>query len=158
MTKIDTILHPTDFSEPAECAFKLACSLARDHRARLVVLHVIPPPRSHAEVLARAAPDSYGDQMWRELQSIHPPDAAVTVDRLLQEGHPAKEIVQTAIDYNCGLIVMGTHGRTGLRRLLMGSVAEEVSREAACPVLTVKTPILKEASEKRERACEITTS
>jgi nucleotide-binding universal stress UspA family protein len=59
MAKIQIILHPTDFSEPAEYAFKLACSLARDHGAQLLTLHVIPPPLTHGEALARAAPDSY---------------------------------------------------------------------------------------------------
>jgi nucleotide-binding universal stress UspA family protein len=138
--KLHTILHPTDLSEPAEYAFKLACSLARDHGAQLLVLHVIPPPLTHGEMLARAVPDSYRDQLWRELERIKPPDAAVQVERLLEEGHPAKEIVQAAKENGCDLIVMGTHGRAGLRRLLLGSVAEAVLRQAACPVLTVKLP------------------
>src|SRR5262249_44330497 len=96
MTKIQCILHPTDFSKPAEYAFRLACSLARDHDARLFVLHVMPPPSTHAEVLARAAPDSYHNQLWRELDHIQPLDATVKIERLLDEGQPAKAIVQAA--------------------------------------------------------------
>ena len=154
MAKIQTILHPTDFSEPAEYAFKLACSLARDHGAQLLTLHVIPPPLTHGEALARAAPDSYRHQLWRELQRIAPPDAVVKVDRLLEEGHPARVIVQTASEKGCDLIVMGTHGRTGLRRLLMGSVAEQVLRKAACSVLTVKTPLREGAPASGEQVSE----
>ena len=153
--KIHTILHPTDFSEPAEYAFKLASSLALDHGAQLLLLHVIPPPLTHGEELARAAPDSYHDQMWRELEGIKPLDASLKIERLLREGPPAKEIVQTANENACDLIVMGMHGRTGLRRLLLGSVAEEVLRHATCPVLTVKTPFPKVASLGTEQAGEM---
>jgi nucleotide-binding universal stress UspA family protein len=138
--EIHTILHPTDFSAPAEHAFQVACSLARDHGARLLVLHVIPPPQTHGEVLARAAPDSYRDQLWRDLVRMKPPDPTLKVEHLIEEGHPAKVIVQAAKENCCDLLVMGTHGRSGLPRLLMGSVAEEVLREAACPVLTVRAP------------------
>jgi len=154
MMKIDTILHPTDFSGPADGAFAFACLLARDHGASLLVLHVIPPPVTHGEVLARAAPDSYSDQMWRELEGVKPLDASVKAERLLREGDPAKEILQTANENHCGLIVMGTHGRTGLRRLLMGSVAEEVLRKAVCPVLTVKTPFAPDSPEQRPQVRE----
>ena len=145
MMNIRAVLHPTDFSEPTEYAFKLACSLARDHQARLLLLHVIAPPLTHGEALARAAPDSYRDQLRRELERVKPLDA-VKVERLLADGHPATEIVRTATENDCDLVVMGTHGRTGLRRLLMGSVAEEVLRKATCPVLIVKTPLPKERS------------
>jgi nucleotide-binding universal stress UspA family protein len=147
VTKIHTILHPTDFSEPAEYAFQVACSLARDHGAQLLLLHVISPPLTHGEALARAAPDSYRDQLWRELERIKKRDASVKTELLLEEGHPAKVIVQTANENGCDLIVMGTHGRTGLRRLLMGSVAEEVLRGVGCPMLTVKTPLPKDVPE-----------
>jgi nucleotide-binding universal stress UspA family protein len=154
MTKIDTILHPTDFSEPAEYAFQLACSLARDHNARLFVLHVIPPPQTHGEVLARASPDSYRDQLWRKLAHMKPSESTVKVEHLLEEGHPAEVIVQAAKENCSDLIVMGTHGRGGLRRLLMGSVAEEVLREASCPVLTVRSHIPAVASAAAERGPE----
>ena len=138
--KINTILHPTDFSEAAGYAFKMACSLARDHRAQVFVLHAIPPPLTHGEELARAAPDSFRDQLWRELEGIKPADASVQVEYLLSEGHPAKEIVKVAKENACDLIVMGTHGRTGIAHLLLGSVAEHVVRHAPCPVLTVRSP------------------
>ncbi len=141
MKKIQTILHPTDFSEPARYAFELACSLARDHGTQILILHVLPPPLNYSEALARAAPDSFRDQMWRELEQIKPPDQSITCDYLLEEGPAARTIAQAAKDNHCDLIIMGTHGRTGLRRVLAGSVAEEVLRTAECPVLTARTPV-----------------
>jgi nucleotide-binding universal stress UspA family protein len=68
------------------------------------------------------------------------PGPSVLVERRLEEGDPIGEILRAAAEVPCDLIVMGTHGRTGLARLLMGSVAEEVVRKAPCPVVTVKTP------------------
>ena len=62
------------------------------------------------------------------------------IDHRLTDGEPYAEILRVAEDDGCDLIVMGTHGRKGLRRLLMGSVAEQVVRQASCPVMTVKTP------------------
>jgi nucleotide-binding universal stress UspA family protein len=74
-------------------------------------------------------------------------DITVGIETILEDGHPDKQIVQTAKDEGCSLIVMGTHGRTGLSRLLMGSVAEHVLRHATCPVLTVRMPLSKLAPE-----------
>jgi nucleotide-binding universal stress UspA family protein len=106
--------------------------------------------------VARAAPDSYRDQLWRELERMKQRDITVGMEPMLEDGHPAKQIVQTAKDEGCSLILMGTHGRTGLSRLLMGSVAEHVLRHATCPVLTVKMPLSKQAPEEsaptREKA------
>jgi nucleotide-binding universal stress UspA family protein len=143
MLAIGTILHPTDFSPLSEYAFGMACSLARDHGARLVVLHVRPPEVFFADSPYVLPPDPA--QVWEhwqeELIHLQPPDRSVTVEHLLQEGDPAAMIVRTAKEKDCDLIVMGTHGRTGVQRLLLGSVAEQVLRKAACPVLTVKGPL-----------------
>lgn len=137
-----TILHPTDFSEPARYAFELACSLARDHGARLVVLYVEPPVVVYGEgggLLMR--PEGYLEEQQQKLRQFRPQDPQIPVERCLVEGDPADEILAAARQGNCDLIVLGTHGRTGLARLLMGSVAEKVLRNASCPVLTVKTPL-----------------
>jgi nucleotide-binding universal stress UspA family protein len=82
----------------------------------------------------------YREEMEKELKGIRVPDRKVQVERLLEEGDPAAQILRVAQETNCDLIVMGSHGRTGLDRLLMGSVAEQVVRRASCPVLTVKAP------------------
>jgi nucleotide-binding universal stress UspA family protein len=138
MFPIQQVLVPTDFSAPSEAAFQLACSLARDHGGRVVVLHVYPRPLSHGEVVARRQEDGYEDDLWRMLHQLRPAGGEVPVEHRLAEGDAAEEIVRLAGELNCDLIVMGTHGRTGLARLLFGSVAEKVLRQAPCPVLTVK--------------------
>jgi nucleotide-binding universal stress UspA family protein len=140
MGTIRTILHATDFSEDSTQAFQVACALAADQRSRLIVLHVYPPPICHGEEVARRPPDGYEEQLWRALCRLRPTDAAIDVEHRLVEGDAAEEIVRVAREHNCDLIVLGTHGRTGLGRLLMGSVAEKVMRGAACAVLTVKSP------------------
>jgi nucleotide-binding universal stress UspA family protein len=143
MLPIKTILHPTDFSRPSEYAFQLACSLARDYHAKLVVLHVDLPPVTMGEVITSMEPGEYKEQLWdefRRLQASEPGIRELRVETKLVEGNPAKEILKLANEIKPELIVMGTHGRTGLGRLLMGSVAEEVVRKSPYPVLTVKTP------------------
>jgi nucleotide-binding universal stress UspA family protein len=133
MLPIQTILHPTDFSERSGFAFQLACSLARDRGARLIVLHVMPIPLVQEKRL-------YREEMEGELKRLGAPDASVRMEHRLQEGDPATQILQVAQETGCDLIAIGTHGRTGLDRLLMGSVAEQVVRRTSCPVLTVKAP------------------
>src|SRR5262249_52621534 len=144
MLPIKTILHPTDFSGPSEYAFQVACSLARDYGAKLVVLHVDMPPVTIGEVISYMEPEDYKEKLWAEfhrLEASEPGIRDLRVETKLVEGNPAKEILKTAREIKPELIVMGTHGRTGLGRLLMGSVAEEVVRKSAFPVLTVKTAV-----------------
>jgi nucleotide-binding universal stress UspA family protein len=145
MLPIRTILHPTDFSEYSDYAFRLACSLARDYGAPLIVLHVLERPvLTYSGVMTAPPPPPPSTEQRQSVQEqlhrIKPPDPAVCVEHLLEEGDPATAILQVAQERQCALVVMGTHGRTGLGRLLMGSVAEQVVRKAPCPVLTVKIP------------------
>jgi len=141
MFAIRTILHPTDFSEQSEYALRLACALARDHGAHLIVLHVAPPPViASAEGVFHSEPEYCLEPLREQLHQLQTPDVG-RVDRRVEEGEPEDEILRVAQESNADLIVMGTHGRTGLDRLLLGSVAEQVVRQASCPVMTVKTPI-----------------
>jgi nucleotide-binding universal stress UspA family protein len=141
MLPVQTILHPTDFSERSGYAFQLACSLARDRGARLVVLHVMPVPLAQEKRL-------YREEMEGELNRLGAPDPGVRVERRLEEGDPAAQILRVAEETGCELIAMGSHGRTGLGRLLTGSVAEQVMRRAPCPVLTVKAPFPQSANSR----------
>src|SRR5262252_8968738 len=128
MLPIRTIVHPTDFTEPSHYAFQMACALARDYGAKVVVLHVYPTPVYpvvNAGVLPVPA-EVPREKLLAELREITPPDSTIAVGRALVDGD---------------LIVMGTHGRGGLSRLVMGSVAEAVTRKANCPVLTVRMPM-----------------
>lgn len=147
MPSVETILHPTDFSEDSQSAFETACSMARDYSARLVLLHVIPPassplvesPAVDPLVPAESQPAFGGSLSWPQSA-----DSKVAIEHRVAEGNAAEEILGLAKALRCDLIVMGTHGRTGLRRLLTGSVAEEVLRKATCRVLAVK-PTLAES-------------
>lgn len=142
MLPLATILHPTDFSEHSEFAFRLACALARDYQARLVLLHVLPPPMvvySGGPVPAETWPTV--EEAREKLRQMEGQAHRVRVESQVLEGDPVDMILRAAEETNSDVIVMGTHGRTALARLLMGSVAEEVLRKAPCPVLTSK-PLL----------------
>jgi nucleotide-binding universal stress UspA family protein len=144
MFAMKTILHPTDFSANARPAFEVACDLAGDGCGRLVVLHVERPPLATlgGTPAVPPLPDEYDHQgLWEELRNMRPSCAGTGVEHRLEYGDPAAVILKTAREVGADLIVMGTHGRTGLRRLLMGSVAEQVVRKARCAVLTVRTPV-----------------
>jgi nucleotide-binding universal stress UspA family protein/quercetin dioxygenase-like cupin family protein len=141
MSTIQTILHPTDFSPECNYAFKVACSLAKDYNARLVLLHVMRPsvaPVFEATVPSSLEPVESQIDLLGRFPWPQPTDPNLQVDHRVTEGDPADEIVHLAQAIHCDLIVMGTHGRTGLNRLLTGSVAEEVLRRAVCPVMTIR--------------------
>jgi nucleotide-binding universal stress UspA family protein len=139
MFPISTILHPTDFSSCSEHAFELACALARDYGARLVVLHAVAPPSVvYAEGPVPADFDLIFEEAKNQLDQLRAPDPSVHFERRIIQGPAPDTILQAIQDLDADLVVLGTHGRTGLKRLLMGSVAEQVLRKAPCPVLTVK--------------------
>ena len=140
MKRIRTILHPTDFSPGSDAAFQFACDLALDYYARLIVVYVQGPvvPIAAEGVLVSNNPLELREVAERQLDAIRPANAAVRFERIYREGPATSEILAAAAEYNADLIVMGTHGRSGIGRLLLGSVTEEVLRKAPCPVLTVK--------------------
>src|SRR5438552_1632802 len=138
MIRITKILYATDFSSHSNQAYFHAVALAEKHGASLTIMFVYSPGLAAPEVLAEA-PDER--EHWRnQLEQIRPVDARIPVHHVFLEGDPATEIVRYATDASMDLIVMGTHGRTGVERLLMGSVAEKVMRDAPCSVLVVKLP------------------
>jgi nucleotide-binding universal stress UspA family protein len=132
MLEFRTILHPTDFSERSMYAFGLARDLARGSGCELLIIHVAPARLHHKR--------SHRREMDEALRRLTESDPGPRMQGLLLAGDPASEIVCTATQVGCDLIVMGTSGRTGLRRLLTGSVARAVQKCAPCPVLTVHLP------------------
>jgi nucleotide-binding universal stress UspA family protein len=137
MDAMHTILHPTDFTEPSQAAYRVACSLARDHHSRLVIVHVLELPV--AALLGGGlipGPVAEVAEVRAKLQRLRA--EGVEVEHRLVEGDPAAEVVRLAGELHADLIVMGTHGRSGLSRLLLGSVAEHVLRRCCCPVVTVR--------------------
>jgi nucleotide-binding universal stress UspA family protein len=137
------ILFPADFSACCQAAFRYAQALARDYEARLLVLHAATPPAflSYGELeKALHRPADYQGQLTEQLQRLYAVASPLVAEYLVVVGDPATEILKAARGSSCDLIVMGTEGRTGLGRLVMGSVAEQIVRSAACPVMTVKIP------------------
>lgn len=186
MLSLATILHPTDFSDHSELAFRLACALARDYNARLILLHVLSPAESlYAGILEPAekgpgvekvkeclremekthwrvsCPNSFlVEQAKEKLRQRESQAHCVRVESQVLEGDPVGMILRVAVEMNSDLIVMGTHGRTALARLLMGSVAESVLRKAPCPVLTSnpfleRRRIVQECEEKTETSIPV---
>ena len=140
---IREILYPTDFSENAAAAWPYALQMAEQLGARILLLHVAPGPYPAPETFLAA-------EQWAEIFAAQRREAegklraqaatapGVKADVLVTRGVPFLEILRVAAERKADLIVMGTHGRTGVAHALMGSVAEKVVRMAACPVLTVR--------------------
>jgi nucleotide-binding universal stress UspA family protein len=144
MSSIQTILVPVDFSSCSHAAFNIARALAQDYWARLIVLHIAePPPFVGVGEFERSfeQPNGYRRELEDLLRQHYSSDSPVEVKYLLAEGNPITEILAAAREERCDLIVLGTHVRTRLGHLLLGSVAEKVARKALCPVLTVKAPL-----------------
>jgi nucleotide-binding universal stress UspA family protein len=136
------ILFPTDFSTLGQTALEMATALAKERGAKLVIAHVEEPPMAYGGgelYYGIAEPDR--QEIQRMLTEVLPTDPTVGYEHRLMIGSPATAIVHLAEKEQVDMIVMPTHGRTGIVRLLMGSVAEEVVRKAQCPVLTVKAAV-----------------
>jgi nucleotide-binding universal stress UspA family protein len=148
MIDLKRILLPTDFSKYSQNALKYTAALAEKFGAEIHLLHVhqnlgvffpdamnvMPPVLPPFDQIKSA----YGEALQRIIQENHLDKLRVFSE--VREGTPFYEIIQFAKEKEIDLIVMGTHGRTGLAHVLLGSVAEKVIRKAPCPVLTVRDP------------------
>jgi universal stress protein A len=133
------ILFPTDFSHTGDAALQMATSLARDTGAALLIVHIEESPTVYAGGdFYYGIPEPPTEELQRMLEQVRPTDPSVHCEHRMLTGDPATAIVRIADEEHVDMIVMGTHGRTGLARFLMGSVAESVVRHANCPVLTYK--------------------
>ena len=138
------ILVPTDFSEYADYALDYAIELAQALQARLTVLYVF---HLSSLALGEAPPTVLDDtltametkaQQQTQMALTRVQNSGLQGDSVIVEGIPSQMIIETAESKDVDLIVIGTHGRTGLTHILMGSVAEEVVRLAPCPVLVTR--------------------
>ncbi len=146
MKKFRKILHPTDFSRASAAALAAAVALAKQSGGQLVLVHVLVPPTPFIAD-GYVAPSTYQEieatarrEVQKRLAAVlaRAKKAGARAKALLLEGVPFDQIVRAAKRTRADLIVMGTHGRTGLPKFLMGSVAERVIPRAPCPVLTVR--------------------
>jgi nucleotide-binding universal stress UspA family protein len=142
------ILVPTDFGEPSTKALLYGRALCSAFGATLHVLHVVEDPfvvGAAVHGYLAAVPDLRERALadgQRRLDEALPEEErrAAGMDSAIRMGHPCEEILRYAGDKDIDLVVMGTHGRSGVAHLLLGSVAERVVRTAPCPVLTVRHP------------------
>ncbi len=145
---MQSILVATDFSEASQAALRLGTSLAADTGARLLIVHVEAPEvilgGEELDVVVQPLESSVTKRL---LEHETPTDPHVPYEHHLLTGSASGEIVRFARERAVDLIVIGTHGRAGALRLLLGSVAESVVRHAPCPVLTVKASHLPRADE-----------
>lgn len=150
MTEWRRICCAVDFSDPSRFAMEEAADLARTFHGQLTLVHVEEPrPVMPIDVIVPAASAFEAPSVdvarcvtaWRVEASAR---AGSPVKSAVRVGAPAEEILRFARDEAMDLLVVGTHGRTGLKHLVLGSVAERIVRQAPCPVLVVRT---KEASE-----------
>jgi len=146
MIKLKKILYPTDFSDSSLEALKYAVSFSRDYKARLVLMHVVNEQIfSEGLSLPRVtAPEALEQEMTaeaeRQLKALIPANERAGLDweMVILRGMPFLEIVRYAKANDVDLIVIGTHGRSGLEHVIFGSTAERVVRKAPCPVLSVQ--------------------
>ena len=139
--KIGTILCPTDFSEYSNFAIPYAVSMARSYRAKIILLHVTGLAVQHPEALIQKFPDP---------RFYHDEADKIQIDKIVgRDVEPENTIVRLAEEYHVDLIVIGTYGARGMRRVQIGNTVEEVVRRTAVPVLTITHPIHKAVFPRR---------
>jgi nucleotide-binding universal stress UspA family protein len=148
MKPFENILTAIDFSENSEHAFEYALMLATQFQAELTILHVINEP---VDLRGFYVPHISFEQLEKEIEE----GAQKMMEKFCQtklvnftnyktaivSGIPYEEIIKKAEDIAASLIVLGTHGRTGLDHIIFGSTAERVVRSSSCPVLTIRLPV-----------------
>ena len=146
MIQLNRILAPTDFSENSDKSLRYACELADRFEAELHLLSVlddttpmfVDPEIMPIDSLVQQQRVAISEKL--DQQPGSPWDENLNVVREMRQGSPFLEIIRYAKEKKVDLIVLGTHGRSGLAHVLLGSVAERVVRKAPCPVLTVRHP------------------
>ena len=146
MEKVRRVLHASDFSPASGPAFKTALEMAKSNNAELLLVHVLTPvapivgegyvsPKTYEEIeqSARAHGQKQLDGLLQKAKK-----AGVRATGWLLQGMPHDQIIRAAKSKSADVIVMGTHGRSGIAKLFLGSVAERVVATAPCPVLTVR--------------------
>jgi nucleotide-binding universal stress UspA family protein len=142
------VIHPTDFSNASRAAFARSLAEARENGSQLVLVHVLSP----VTPMAATGEGYWGPSVYEQISKSARAWAQKQMDRLLAkakaarvrarglllEGVAHEQIVRTAKRQQAGMIIMGTHGRTGVARFFLGSVAARVTAMAPCPVLTVR--------------------
>jgi len=147
MEQIKSIIVPIDFSEYSKSALKYAIDFAKQFNAKMYLIYVVEPviypadfsmgqvaiPSADIDIQSRAS-----EELINLAKTI---GSGINVETIIKTGKPFVEIIDTAKEKDVDLIIMSTHGHTGVEHLLFGSTAEKVVRKAPCPVLTLREPI-----------------
>jgi len=145
MIQVRRILVPLDFSRHADSVLEWAAHLAKEHQSKLLLLHAYHLPVEFQQLEGAYLPQDFWASVKAEaeqnLNRYAEPlrTQGLSVDVIVREGYPATVIEEEAIERQADLIVIGTRGLSGLKHLLLGSIAERVVQKSPCPVLTVKT-------------------
>jgi len=148
MVQIEKILVPVDFSDYSKHALRYSVNFAQQFDAELVLISVIEPmiypaDFSMGQVAIPATDQNLSERVEEELKNLDEKEIAGKVKsrRIIKSGKPFYEINETAREEDVDLIIIATHGHTGVEHLLFGSTAEKVVRKAPCPVLSLREPI-----------------
>jgi nucleotide-binding universal stress UspA family protein len=145
---IKKILVPIDFSDYSKSALKYAVNLSKNFNAEMILIYVVepviyPPDFSMGQIAIPSVNTEWDERAKQELDKLAKAEipSGVAVKTLIKTGKPFIEIIETAGELDIDLIIIATHGRTGVEHILFGSTAEKVVRKAPCPVLTLREPI-----------------
>lgn len=146
--EIKKILVPIDFSDYSKSALKYAVNFAKRFNAKLVLVYVVepiiyPPDFSMGQIAIPTIDLGMDKRAQEELDKLAEKEIPkdLTANTIVKTGKPFIEIIETAADENVDLIIIATHGHTGMEHILFGSTAEKVVRKAPCPVLTLREPV-----------------
>lgn len=147
-TAIKKVLVPIDFSDYSKSALKYAVNFAKSFNADIILVYVVepviyPPDFSMGQIAMPSINSEWDDRAKDELQKLAKNEITdiKNTKTIIKTGKPFVEIVETAKEENVDLIIIATHGRSGVEHILFGSTAEKVVRKAPCPVLTLREPI-----------------
>lgn len=145
-TTIKKVLVPIDFSDYSKSALKYAVNFAKLFNAEIILIYVVepviyPPDFSMGQIAMPSLNTEWDERAKDELDKLAKSEISTSVKTILKTGKPFVEIIETAKEENIDLIIIATHGHTGVEHILFGSTAEKVVRKAPCPVLTLREPI-----------------
>lgn len=147
-TTIKKVLVPIDFSDYSKSALKYAVNFAKTFNAEIILVYVVepviyPPDFSMGQIAMPSITTEWDDRAKDELQKLAKSEIneIANVKTIIKTGKPFVEIIETAKEENIDLIIIATHGHSGVEHILFGSTAEKVVRKAPCPVLTLREPI-----------------
>jgi len=145
---IQKILVPIDFSDYSKSALKYAVNFCKNCKADMFLIYVVepviyPPDFSMGQIAIPSVNSEWDERARQELDKLAKEEipSSVSVKTIIKTGKPFLEIIETAGELDVDLIIIATHGRSGVEHILFGSTAEKVVRKAPCPVLTLREPI-----------------